>query len=275
MGNNLSEEQNESSQQQHQALPVHHEYYPESDQALSSQRSDVKTHHHDHHDPYHHQDHYHHVNKPKVDKRSVKSKLPHNCEAILKNNSDLPIDNSSIHKLYEQLHVGVFLNGRKMKYWVDKKGNNCFMVFANGLKITWGENPTYWYLHTEQTSDEGLITVAQLRNVAWLEVHGRFNTTYLTPGVTYQVTFLIMLEFTSYGWEVPINFRLTLPNGTKQEHKEHLQEKPKGEWLRIPVGQFRASPENIGEMEFSLYEYEGGSWKKGLILKSAIIEPRA
>lgn len=117
MGNNLSEEQNESSQQKHQALPVHHDQYysDQSDQAISSQRSD--HHDHDHYDPYHHhhhQDHYHHVNKPKVDKRSVKSKLPHNCEAILKNNSDFPIDNSSIHKLYEQLHVGVFLNGRKM-----------------------------------------------------------------------------------------------------------------------------------------------------------------
>ncbi|KNA08366.1 hypothetical protein SOVF_163150 [Spinacia oleracea] len=149
------------------------------------------------------------------------------------------------------------------------------MVFADGLKITWAENPTHWYLHTTQTSDHGNITIAQLRNVAWLEVHGRLHTTHLTPGVTYQVAFLIMLEYASYGWDVPVNFRLTLPNGNKQEHKENFNEKPKGEWLRIPAGEFKvSSPENVGEIEFSLYEYDGGSWKKGLIVKSAIIEPK-
>ncbi|KMS96714.1 hypothetical protein BVRB_8g200190 [Beta vulgaris subsp. vulgaris] len=264
MGTSWSEEQKGSSERQDQ--PV---YHSESD-TISSQKSDINT-------PVpitrNNNNNSHHLNEPKESKR-VLLKLPHNCEAIINDNSDSPIDKSSPEKVYEQLHAGVYLNGRRKKYWVDKKGNNCFMVFANDLKITWAENPTYWYLHTAQTSDHGQISVAQLRNVAWLEVHGRFHTKNLSPGVTYQVAFSIMLEYTCYGWELPVNFRLTLPNGSKQEHKENFKEKPKGEWLRIPVGEFKASPENVGEIEFSLYEYQGGSWKKGLVIKSAIIEPK-
>lgn len=275
MGTSWSEEEKGSSQQE--AQPVHQS---ESEAITTSRKSGTLAPsfiaQNNNNNNNNHQHHHRQLDEPKY-KEAKKDvlKLPHNCEAIIKDNSDTPIDKSSVEKLYEQLHAGVYLNGRRKKYWVDKKGNNCFMVFANGLMITWIENPTYWYLHTVQTSDHvGNITVAQLRQVAWLEVHGRLHATLLSPGVTYQVAFVIMLEYSSYGWEVPVNFRLTLPNGSKQQHKENLKEKPKGEWLRIPVGEFKASPENVGEIEFSLYEYDGGSWKKGLIVKSAIIEPK-
>ncbi|KAH9614004.1 hypothetical protein KSS87_010849 [Heliosperma pusillum] len=185
----------------------------------------------------------------------VLPKLPHNCESIVKY-SDRPIDKSSTDQLFKQLHAGVYLNGRKKKYWVEKKGNiNCFMVFANDLLITWAQNASYWHLHDVQTSDHGVITVAQLRNVCWLEVHGRINTTYLTPRVTYQVSYLIKLEDTSYGWEVPVNLSLTLPNGIKQHHHEDLRKYPKDEWIHLPVGELEVSFEiNPGDVQFSLYE---------------------
>lgn len=201
-------------------------------------------------------------------------KLPHNYEAIVRE-SDFPIDESSPEKLYQQLQAGVFLNGRKKKYWVEKKGNiNCFMVFANGLSLAWAEDQRHWFLHDVGTR-EGKISVAELRNVSWLEVHGRFHTENLSPGVTYKVTYLIKLEETAYGWHVPVNFRLTLPNGSKQEHKENLKDKPLiGEWIRVPVGEFKASQENYGEIEFSLYEHEGGNWKKGLVIKGVSIVPK-
>ena len=117
--------------------------------------------------------------------------------------------------------------------------------------------------------------MAILRGVCWLEVHGKLHTSKLTHGVTYQVAFLIMVEETAYGFQVPVNFRLTLPNGSKQEHREeHLSQKPKQEWLRIPIGEFKTSPENQGEIEFSLYEFEGGNQKKGLVIKAVSIEPK-
>ncbi|KAJ8446587.1 hypothetical protein Cgig2_019740 [Carnegiea gigantea] len=190
-------------------------------------------------------------------------KLPHNFEAII-NDSDSPINRSSPEKLLEQLQAGIFLNGRKMKYWVNEDNINCFLVFAKGLLITWGED----------LREEGQITVAVLKNVCWLEMHGRFHTTNLTPGVKYEVAYLIKLEDSSTGWQVPVNFRLTLPNGSKQERKENLNRRPREEWIRIPIGEFETSMENQGEIEFSLHECEGGKWRKGLVIKGVAIEPK-
>lgn len=202
----------------------------------------------------------------------VAIKLPHNYEAIIKD-PDFPVDKSSPTKLLQQLRDGVFLNGKSMKYWVTENNINCFLVFAKSLKIVWAEDMRYWVFQNIETS-EGNTTVAVLRNVCWLEVNGRLHTMNLTPGVKYEVAYLIKLEDSSYGWTVPVNFRLTLPNGTKREHKERLNQIPREEWIRIPIQEFEAPAENHGEIEFSLYEYEGGSWKKGLVIKGVTIEPK-
>ncbi|XP_074307543.1 protein PHLOEM PROTEIN 2-LIKE A1-like [Silene latifolia] len=212
-------------------------------------------------------------NKPQ-EAIKVLPKLPHNCESIIRN-SDRPIDKSSPEQLFKQLYAGVYLNGRKKKYWVEKKGNiNCFMLFANDLLITWAENASYWHLHNLQTSDHGDITVAQLRNVCWLEVHGKINMSYLTPRVKYQVAYLIKLEETAYGWDVPVNLSLTLPNGiVQQHHQEDLRKYPREEWIRLVVGEFEVPEISQSDVQFSLYEYEGKNWKKGLVIQGAIIAP--
>lgn len=103
---------------------------------------------------------------------------------------------------------------------------------------------------------------------------GKFETKKLSPRTLYEVAFEIMLKDPSYGWEVPVNVRLTLPDGNKQEHKENLMKKPRGEWIEIPVGEFVTSPENTGEIEFSIYEFEGGKWKRGLVIKGVAIRPK-
>lgn len=118
------------------------------------------------------------------------------------------------------------------------------------------------------------LVVAELLNVCWLEVHGRFNTTNLTPRTLYEVVFVVMLKDPAYGWAIPINLRLILPNGSRQEHKENMMEKARGKWIEIPAGEFETLPENIGEMEISLYEYEGGIWKRGLLIKGVLIRPK-
>ncbi|XP_021719655.1 protein PHLOEM PROTEIN 2-LIKE A1-like [Chenopodium quinoa] len=133
-------------------------------------------------------------------------------DAIIKDNNSIKSAPDQQQKINEILSKGVYWDSRKKKYWVDSNGNNCFMVFANGLKITWSDNPNYWYLQKKSELGDDNITIAQLRNVAWLEVYGTFNTADLTRGVKYEVCFIVKLERTSYGWEVPVNFQLTLPD---------------------------------------------------------------
>ena len=119
-----------------------------------------------------------------------------------------------------------------------------------------------------------MVDAAELLNVCWLGVHGKFETKKLLLGNTYEVAFVIMLNKEAYGWEVPVNVRLFLPDGNKQERKESLMKKPIGEWIEIPIGEFVASLEMAGEIEFSIYEYEGGQWKRGLVIKGIAIRPK-
>ncbi|KAI4296954.1 hypothetical protein L6164_036870 [Bauhinia variegata] len=210
-----------------------------------------------------------------MQERSFKElKLPNNYQEILKH-ADSAIDASSIEKLSEKLHAGVFLDQKTKKYWLDKSYSNCFMLYARALSITWSENKNYWrWVPTEDTSGT-MIDVAELKKVCWLEVHGRMDTKMLSPGVLYEVSFVAMLKDPAQGWEVPVNVRLALPGGKKQEHKENLIEKLRMQWMEIPVGQFVLSAQDIkGEMEISMYEYEGGMWKQGLIIKGVVIRAK-
>ncbi|MFX9845290.1 PP2 domain-containing protein, partial [Acinetobacter baumannii] len=200
--------------------------------------------------------------------------LPHNCDEILKH-ADSPVDRSSTTKLYEQLYAGVYLNKNKKKYWVNKETkSNCFTLFARDLAITWGEDTRYWrWLPLKESSDES-FEIAELLNVCWLEIHGRLEMASLSPGTTYEVIFVVKLNGSANGWEVPVNVKLTLPDGTTQEHKENLATKPKDQWFEIRAGSFKASAKG-GEMVVSIYEFEGGKWKKGLIIKGVNIKPKA
>ncbi|CAN1282004.1 Protein PHLOEM PROTEIN 2-LIKE A1 [Linum perenne] len=195
-------------------------------------------------------------------------KLPHNWEAILRD-ADTPIDRSSPEKLYNQLS--------QAKYWVDKNSNsNCFTLFARDLLITWADDPRYWHWPCVAETRDVRVEAAEVLAVCWLEVHGNFDTAKLSPVTLYEVVYEIMLKDTAVGWEVPVNFRLTLPNGVKQEHKENMMTKPRMQWVEIPVGEFRTSSDknNGGMMEISMYEYEGGTWKKGIIVKGVTIRPK-
>ncbi|KAM1032516.1 hypothetical protein ACFX2I_036093 [Malus domestica] len=208
-----------------------------------------------------------------VRQQQQQQQFPHNYEALVKD-ADTPINKSSIENLFQQLQAGVLLNQKKKKYWVDKKSNNCFMVYARDFSITWAEDNRYWHWYSLQETSDVFIDAAELLNVCWLEVHGKFETANLSPGTLYEVVFVVKLNAADYGWEDPINFRLTLPDGTRQCRKVNLMQTPRGQWVEIPVGEFRASPEKSGDMEFSMYEYDGGKWKKGLVIKGVVIRPK-
>ncbi|KAK2966381.1 hypothetical protein RJ640_021525 [Escallonia rubra] len=170
------------------------------------------------------------------------------------------------------------------------------MVFARDLAITWADDERFWqWANFKETRDYErvrriprirlaarstlivchFVVVAEILKVCWLEIHGRFETTNLSPGVVYEVLFVVMLKDPAYGWEVPVNLRLILPDGSSQEHKENFMEKQRGQWIEILAGKFMATPDKEGDIEFSLYEYEGRIWKRGLVVKGVTIRPKA
>ncbi|XP_038895126.1 lectin-like [Benincasa hispida] len=201
-------------------------------------------------------------------------KLGHGFEDILKD-ADLPVDRSSLDKLHEQLYAGIFLNKRTKKYWLDKKlKSNCFMLFPRALSITWAEENKYWRWKSMEESSN-TIEVIELLNVCWLEIHGKMKTCELSPGILYEAAFEVMIKEPAYGWDIPVNIRLKKPDGSKQERKENLEQRPRGQWVEIPICDFVVHDhERGGEIEFSMYEYEGGMWKKGMLLKGVVIRSK-
>ena len=117
---------------------------------------------------------------------------------------------------------------------------------------------------------------AELMNVCWLEVVGEFDAKKLSPGTLYEVSFVVMVKEQAYGWEVPVNVALVLPRGGKIEGKVDISTQPKGQWVDIIAGTLRAPSDHNQptKMMFSMYEYEGGKWKKGLLIKGVKIQPK-
>ncbi|KAK1661940.1 hypothetical protein QYE76_050099 [Lolium multiflorum] len=184
---------------------------------------------------------------------------------------------TDVAALEDQASTGILLAAKTKKYWVDgRTRHNCFMLLPRGLHITWSEDPKYWtWQPLKEGSDaEAETEVVALQNVCWLEVIGKLELSHLTPGVTYEVVFEVMLTDPAYGWSTPVNLRLKLPDGTVQQHKENLMAKPRGEWLQLKVGEVKPLKGQNGEAEVSMFEYEGGQWKRGLLIKAIKIVPK-
>ncbi|KAL7204134.1 hypothetical protein ACSBR2_017241 [Camellia fascicularis] len=121
-------------------------------------------------------------------------------------------------------------------------------------------------------NDDENIEVVKLKKVCWLDVRGKFKISDLSQGIIYQVVYEVKLTNGARGWELPIMLRLSLPDGKFQERQVSLLEKPKGQWIELNVGKFKAQDTENGEVCFDLYEH-GDHWKIGLVIRSAIIRP--
>ncbi|XP_065013404.1 lectin-like [Musa acuminata AAA Group] len=204
-------------------------------------------------------------------KEDAKNKVPHKFQAI----SGTAANPSTDESLEDHISSGSFLSNNRKKYWVDEKtGANCFALVARDLSITWGDDPRYWQWLPMKEAGEVEIEVASLKQVCWLEIHGKLEMSHLTPAVTYDIFFEVMIsKETASGWGTPVNLRVKFPDGRVEEHKESLLEKPRGRWIALTVCKLKTRPEAAGEMEISLLECESGQWKRGLIVKGVIVRP--
>uniref|UniRef100_A0A1D1YYU8 Protein PHLOEM PROTEIN 2-LIKE A1 n=1 Tax=Anthurium amnicola TaxID=1678845 RepID=A0A1D1YYU8_9ARAE len=195
--------------------------------------------------------------------------LPHRYEVIVAEADDIPAGN-----LEDHIYSGIFLNHKRKKFWVDEKsGCNCFTLFARELSITWGNDKRYWEWYSWQEARFATVEVARLLKVVWLEIDGKFDISYLTPGATYQLSFLVlMIDDPSNGWDVPVNLSLTVPTGNKQTCQVEMKDKPKEQWLELVVGEFKTTTSSKGDIEFSLYQNQ--DWKSGLIVKGVSFRPK-
>ncbi|KMZ71766.1 phloem protein 2-A1 [Zostera marina] len=125
----------------------------------------------------------------------------------------------------------------------------------------------------KETSSNKEIEIAKLKRVCWFEVHGKHTTVNLTPGVTYEVAFVVKIEDHAYGWDVPVMLRLVTSTSDVQQYREKLSDMPRGKWTELIAGVFTVTPRDVRDLEFSLFEL-GSAWKSGLVLQGVVIRPK-
>uniref|UniRef100_A0A7C9D9W5 Uncharacterized protein n=2 Tax=Opuntia streptacantha TaxID=393608 RepID=A0A7C9D9W5_OPUST len=216
---------------------------------------------------------------------SPRYRLPHYFETIVEQ-CDTLVDTSSMNKLYEHLTAGVFLNNKRQKYWIIKQEDgyhNCFMLYAidlfplpldDGLSL--GHLPYSCYEYIKMAESDGtLIEVIQVQQPFGCNgfIRGKFDTRYLSMGITYEVAFVIMLLEAVCARPIPpatcgMAFgRPSLGGGPPQRHEHLLDDKPKDEWIRLLAGRSKMA-RNTGKLEISLRGIQPGA-----IIKGVIIEP--
>ncbi|KAL4597579.1 hypothetical protein ACB092_11G000600 [Castanea dentata] len=198
---------------------------------------------------------------------------PLNFLPILKE-AGIPIEISSPDKLCERLYQGVFVEGNKKKFYVDKNLNkNGYVLFPKALYICWGDTPKYWKWNTEKDMSGEDIQVAELLNVCWLEIRSSFRTITLTPGTQYEIVFVIMIKEFNNMSNCELLLTIHPPKEKAVSRRQYLKEYPLNKWVEMQVGVFWMKPENVGGLSFSLEEYSS-FWKKGLVVKCVFIRPK-
>ncbi|CAN6570768.1 hypothetical protein ACFX13_025537 [Malus domestica] len=170
---------------------------------------------------------------------------------------------------------GEFRDFKKMKIWVKKNsGYKCMMLYARSLAITWG-GPPYWVWNCYKETGDDNIEVAKLTGVRDLDVQGRFKMSELSPGVVYEIAYIVKLTNGASGWELPVTLKITLPGqgGREKKRQYSLLEKPRGVWMELVGGSFQSMARETGEVIFDFYNHDTPS-KSGLIIKGIIIRPK-
>jgi len=204
------------------------------------------------------------------------TKPPLNFRAIL-TDKKIPMDRfdkSSPDELCKQLYAGVFLEPNALKYYVDENSNkNCFVLFAKKLSVSWIDNDQYWRWIEENDTSGEVIEMAELLGVCWLNIEGKIRTIDLSPGTEYEVVFVVKMNGYKKTWKNSVTLTIILPSSKSLTRSENLSGKPIGIWIDVKVGEFKMTPENVGEITFKMGEYSS-EWKGGLVLKCAIIRPK-
>lgn len=115
--------------------------------------------------------------------------------------------------------------------------------------------------------------MAELLEVCWLDIKGKIQTMNLSLRTVYEVVFAVKIKDNYHNWNDSETLTIILPHSKTLTRLENLSKRPSGTWIEIQVGEFEMSPENVGEMTFKL-EQHSDNWKRGLVVKCAIIRPK-
>ncbi|XP_031389174.1 uncharacterized protein PHLOEM PROTEIN 2-LIKE A4-like isoform X2 [Punica granatum] len=151
------------------------------------------------------------------------------------------------------------------KYWASNSGKDCFALYARRLQITGSDDNSCWIWDQDQDqeTEDRKVEVAESVKVRWLEARTRFSTVNLQQSATYNVYFVVKVKEQKM-LNVPLNVKLVLPDGSKQETQRSVSSLDK--WERLLVGTFRTAYNTIGMLDISLQQVDD-KWKERIVIK--------
>jgi hypothetical protein len=208
--------------------------------------------------------------------------LPIECHQIV-SRADLPLPTSK-RELYARLGDSILIDGGAKMAWLERSTAKMgYMLSARGLTIIWGDDERYWRFVPGDGHDSRFQVLAELSLVWWLEVRGQIDCSLLSPNTNYKVVFVLKFGEHPYGWEVPIKFSVTTPDGEQTELEECLNERRgqnqgiNGGWMEVVGGEFTVRPaadDDDPRIEFYMKEVLRRIPKGGLLLDGVRIQPQ-
>jgi len=209
--------------------------------------------------------------------------LPKECSQIV-SRAGLPISTSK-RELYARLVNSILIDGGTKMAWLERSTAKMgYMLSARDLNIIWGGDERFWRFVPGDGHDSRFQVLAELSKVWWLEVQGQIDCRLLSPNTNYRVVFALKFGERPYGWEVPIKFSVTTPDGEPVELEECLNERrgesqgTNGGWMGVVGGEFTARPtaddDDDSHIEFDMKEVAVLFSKGGLLLDGVRIQPK-
>ncbi|XP_071709027.1 F-box protein PP2-A11-like [Rutidosis leptorrhynchoides] len=210
------------------------------------------------------------------------SKLPSNYRQLVETLSINDTKKLEEKQIFAKLSRPVSFDAdNHKKFWVDKRsGAVCVSICSKALTITGINDRRYWnYIPSDESR---YPTVAYLKQIWWLEVHGAIE--FPLPVGTYSLSFKLHLGKVRtrkghsicsrddvHGWDAkPVEFKFTTENGQHSATKRFL--KTIGNWEYHHVGEFIVDDSNTPtNVKFSLTQIDCTHAKGGLCISSVLI----
>ncbi|KAF8015424.1 hypothetical protein BT93_H1049 [Corymbia citriodora subsp. variegata] len=202
---------------------------------------------------------------------------------------------SSLKELYFSLcNEPVLISDGKMSFSLDRhSGKKCIMPSARGLSITWGDTPMYWSWYRMPNSR--FAEIAELTKVWWLEIKGTISSCMLSLGTLYAAYLVFNFTEIFHGFDfesIEVGVGFTSDEGGKCERLVYLSTgnntpgrqsrlRSRGMMIRhaiyrreVELGEFLTTDGEDREVEISVLETKGQTWKARLVVEGIEIRPK-
>ncbi|KAE8653045.1 lectin-like [Cucumis sativus] len=144
-----------------------------------------------------------------------------------------------------------------------------FLAFPRASTIAFGDENRYWnWTHVEYGGYT--IEEAHLHPISWLDCRWNLHSSNFKLNTWYKAHIDVKLTSDAFGWTSPVNAKIEMPDGSKQESLIKLDRR-ENVGFAISLGKFIITNSTTsGVIQFGFYNHET-KWKSGLVIRALVV----